>query len=109
MVASKPKTISQFFCSCYSRSPSMPTKRLPETTAYVRITHQSWQSGNLEGDVRANDYEWHFKWRFRQGQLKIEPSLGRALIQEPLGRFLERFDYQLEPGGDYSFTIRAQL
>ena len=24
-------------------------------------------------------------------------------------RFLEQFDYQLEPGGDYSFTIRAEL
>jgi hypothetical protein len=22
---------------------------------------------------------------------------------------LERFDYQLEPGGDYAFTIRAEL
>ncbi|EDX85222.1 hypothetical protein S7335_2921 [Synechococcus sp. PCC 7335] len=43
------------------------------------------------------------------GQLIVEPSLGRALIQEPLGRFLEQFDYQLEPGGDYSFTIRAEL
>lgn len=83
--------------------------RLPETTAYVRITRQSWSQGRIEGEVRANDYEWQFKWRFRQGKLTIEPSLGRALIQEPLGRFLERFDYQLEPGGDYSFTIRASL
>ena len=87
----------------------MSSKRLPETTAYVRITHQSWQQGKIEGEVRANSYEWQFKWRFRQGKLSVEPSLGRALIQEPLGRFLERFDYQLEPGGDYSFTIRAQI
>jgi hypothetical protein len=85
------------------------SKRLPETTAYVRITHQSWQQGKIEGEVRANDYEWQFQWRFRQGELAVEPSLGRALIQEPLGRFLERCDYQLEPGGDYSFTIRAEL
>ena len=82
---------------------------LPETTAYVRITHQSWKNGRIEGEVTANEFEWQFRWRFRVGQLMVEPSLGRALIQEPLGRFLEQFDYQLEPGGDYSFTIRAEL
>lgn len=83
--------------------------QLPATTAYVRITYQSWQQGSLEGEVSANEFEWQFRWRFRVGQLTVEPSLGRALIQEPLGRFLEQFDYQLEPGGDYSFTIRADL
>ena len=81
----------------------------PKTTAYVRITHQSWHQGRIEGEVAASDYLWQFQWHFRQGQLRVEPSLGRALIQEPLSRFLERFDYQLEPGGDYSFTIRAKL
>lgn len=85
------------------------SKRLPETTAHVRIIRQSWQQGILEGEVRANQFEWQFRWQFRHGQLFIEPSLGRALIKEPLGRFLEAKDYQLEPGGDYSFTIRAQL
>ncbi|NJN21657.1 MAG: DUF3146 family protein [Leptolyngbya sp. RL_3_1] len=84
-------------------------RSLPETTAHVRITHQSWQQGRLEGEVCANTYTWQFQWQFPQGQLMIEPSLGRALIREPLGRFLERFDYQLEPGGDYTFTIRAKL
>ncbi|NET31883.1 MAG: DUF3146 family protein [Cyanothece sp. SIO1E1] len=87
----------------------MGSKRLPETVAYVRITQQSWQQGKIEGEVRASEYEWQFQWRFRQGKLSVEPPLGRALIQEPLGRFLERFDYQLEPGGDYSFTIRAEI
>lgn len=82
---------------------------MPETTAYVRITGQSWQRGMIEGEVRANQFEWQFQWRFRQGELFVEPSLGRALIQEPLGRFLEKCDYQLEPGSDYSFTIRAQF
>jgi hypothetical protein len=85
------------------------SKRLPETTAYVRITHQSWQNGKIEGEVRANSYEWQFQWRFRQGDLVVQPSLGRALIKEPLERFLERSDYQLELGGDYSFTIRADI
>jgi hypothetical protein len=85
------------------------SKRLPETTAYVRITHQSWPQGKIEGEVRASDYEWRFQWKFSRGELSVQPSLGRALIKEPLGRFLERWDYQLEPGGDYSFKIRAQL
>ncbi|MBE9179761.1 DUF3146 family protein [Oculatella sp. LEGE 06141] len=87
----------------------MSSKRLPETTAHVRITHQSWHQGRIEGEVRASEYEWQFQWRFKQGELSVEPSLGRALIKEPLSRFLERCDYQLEPGGDYYFTIRAEL
>ena len=84
-------------------------KRLPETIAYVKITQQSWQQGFLEGEVRAGEFEWYFQWRFRLGELSVKPSQGRALIQEPLGRFLEQQDYQLEPGGDYAFTIRAEI
>jgi hypothetical protein len=92
----------------YSNLP-VASQRLPETTAYVRITRQSWQQGKIEGEVRANQYEWQFQWCFRRGELSVEPSLGRALIKEPLGRFLEQKDYQLEPGGDYSFTIRGEV
>ncbi len=82
---------------------------MPETTAYVRVTGQSWQQGRIEGEVRAASYQWQFEWRFRQGELLVQPSLGRALILEPLSRFLERADYQLEPGGDYEFTVRAKF
>ncbi|AOW98489.1 MAG: DUF3146 family protein [Moorea sp. SIO3I7] len=87
----------------------MSAKGLPETTAYVRITRHCWQQGKIEGEVQAADYEWEFQWHFRISQLLVTPSLGRALIQEPLGRFLEQWDYQLEPGGNYAFTIRAEL
>jgi hypothetical protein len=87
----------------------MSRYRLPRTIAHVRITHQSWQDGVIAGEVTANQFAWEFQWCFRQGVLWVEPSLGRALIQEPLGRFLEQRDYQLEPGGNYSFTIRAEL
>ncbi|MDJ0553197.1 MAG: DUF3146 family protein [Microcoleaceae cyanobacterium MO_207.B10] len=88
----------------------MSSKGLPETTAYVRVTNQSWQKGTIEGEVSAGSFDWYFKWRFRQGKtLYIHPSQGRALIQEPLGRFLEKWDYQLEAGGDYSFTIKAKF
>jgi Protein of unknown function (DUF3146) len=81
----------------------------PESTAYVRIIRQSWQHGRLEGEVRTAGYEWRFQWHFRQGRLTVQPSLGRAVIFEPLNRFLERNDYQLEPGGDYQFTLRSKL
>ena len=84
-------------------------KNLPETTAHVRVTELSWQQGLLAGDVQAGGYHWQFQWSFREGQLLVKPSLGRALIQEPLGRFLEQKDYQLEPGGDYGVTIRARF
>lgn len=80
-----------------------------ETIAYLRITYQSWSQGRLEGEVTANSYHWRFQWNFRQGELRVQPALGRALIQEPLGRFLERHDYQLEAGGDYQFTLKAKF
>jgi hypothetical protein len=82
---------------------------LPKTTAYVRIIRQSLREGQMEGEVSAGSYQWSFQWKFREGRLIVQPSLGRALIIEPLGRFLERCDYQLEPGGDYEFTVRAKL
>lgn len=87
----------------------MSSHRLPETTAYVRITQHSWQQGKMEGEVQAGTYQWRFQWHFRRGQLCVHPSLGRALIFEPLCRFLERCDYQLEPGGDYEFTLRSEV
>ncbi len=80
-----------------------------ETTANLRITNQSWQQGQIEGEVFAAEYSWRFRWQFRHSKLIIHPPLGRALIQEPLGRFLERSDYQLEVGSNYTFTIRAKL
>lgn len=81
----------------------------PHTTAHVRITQHSWHSGEIVGEVQANSWHWQFRWKFRQGYLHVEPTLGRALIREPLSRFLEAQDYQLEPGGDYSFLIRSAL
>jgi len=87
----------------------MSQNPLPITTAYVCITCQSWHHGEIEGEVKANQYEWQFRWFFRGGQLLVQPSLGRALIREPLNRFLEQWDYRLEPGGNYSFTIRGRF
>ncbi|MFP4300340.1 MAG: DUF3146 family protein [Spirulinaceae cyanobacterium] len=87
----------------------MSAKRLPQTTAHVRVTKQSWPQGKIAGEVQAASYEWQFEWSFRQGHLTVEPSLGRALILEPLGRFLERWDYRLEAGSNYEFTVRGEI
>jgi hypothetical protein len=87
----------------------MSKRHLPETTAHVRVTQHSWQSGKIAGEVNAGEFVWQFQWCFREGQLIVEPALGRALIQDALGKFLQHWDYQLEAGGDYEFTVRAKF
>lgn len=87
----------------------MTKRQLPETTARVRVTQYSWQSGKIAGEVNAAEFLWEFQWCFRQDELIVEPALGRALIQDALGRFLKKWDYQLEAGGDYEFTVRAKF
>lgn len=87
----------------------MGRRRLPSTLAQLRVTQQSWEEGYLAGEVSASQFCWQFEWHFRRGELLVEPSLGRALIRDALFRYLRQQDYQLEPGGDYSFTIRAQF
>lgn len=83
--------------------------RLPATTAQLRVLHQSFSHQLLEGEVAAGGFNWTFRWAFGRGELTVEPSLGRALIQDALLRFLLQLDYQLEPGGDYAFTVRAKF
>ena len=83
--------------------------RLPATTAHLRVLHQSFSQRLLEGEVSAGGFQWTFRWAFDRGELSVEPSLGRALIQDALLRFLLKVDYQLEPGGDYAFTVRAKF
>ncbi len=83
--------------------------RLPVTTAHLRIFRQSFSDQLLNGEVSAAGFNWEFTWSFGRGELTIEPSLGRALIQDALMRFLLKADYELEPGGDYMFTVRARF
>jgi hypothetical protein len=83
--------------------------RLPTTTARLRVLRQSFSPCVLEGEVSAGGFQWSFCWAFDRGELSVEPSLGRALIQDALLRFLLQADYQLEPGGDYAFTVRASF
>ena len=82
---------------------------LPATTAHLRVMRQSFQDKCLEGDVSAGGFAWQFSWAFDRGELTVEPSLGRALIQDALRRFLVKADYNLEAGGDYTFTVRARF
>ena len=82
---------------------------LPSTNAHLRIFHQNFSEQCLNGEVTAGEFEWQFKWIFGKGELIVEPSLGRALIQDALMRFLVKADYKLETGGDYIFTVRAKF
>ncbi len=84
-------------------------RNLPTTTAHVMVHRQSFADKCLDGEVTAGGFEWNFRWSFDRGELTIEPSLGRALIEDALMRFLIKADYHLEPGGDYIFTVRAQF
>ena len=83
--------------------------KLPCTQAHLRVLHQSFSDKSLNGEVSAGGFEWQFTWSFGRGELSVEPSLGRALIQDALMRFLIKTDYHLEPGGDYNFIVRAQF
>jgi len=81
----------------------------PTTTAHLRVHSQNFANKSLQGEVTAGEFQWDFIWRFANGELLVEPSLGRALIQDALLRFLIKTDYYLEPGGDYNFVIRAKF
>ena len=82
---------------------------LPTTKAHLRIFRQSFADQCLDGEVVAGGFEWQFTWTFGKGELIVEPSLGRALIEDALMRFLIKADYKLEAGGDYIFTVRARF
>ena len=83
--------------------------KLPVTTARLQVLNQDLHSGLYKGQVWAGEFSWLFHWHFRQGKLRVEPSLGRALIEDALLRFLLRCDHQLEVGGEYSFLVRARV
>tara|TARA_Y100001968_G_scaffold324054_1_gene362695 strand:+ start:38 stop:295 length:258 start_codon:yes stop_codon:yes gene_type:complete len=82
---------------------------LPVTAANLKICSQNFNEQFLNGEVSAGGFEWEFKWSFMNGELIVEPSLGRALIQDALLRFLIKSDYKLEPGENYIFTVRAKF
>ena len=84
-------------------------QRKPSTTAHLRIYSQNFSSKSIQGEISAGEFNWKFNWKFSNGELIVEPPLGRALIQDELMRFLIKADYYLEAGGDYIFTIKAKF
>ena len=83
--------------------------QLPLTKAHLRVHRQSFTEQFLDGEVSAGGFEWQFTWAFGTGVLNVKPSLGRALIEDALMKFLLQADYNLEPGGDYIFNVRAKF
>ncbi len=81
----------------------------PETIAYLSIKEYCFSKKQIKGVVEASQFKWNFTWAFNKGSLLMSPSLGRALIEDALLRFLLRKDYELEAGNQYKFTISAKF
>ena len=81
----------------------------PETTAHVSVKECCFVKKQVKGVVEASQFKWDFTWSFSKGSLELTPSLGRALIENALLRFLLKKDYALEVGNDYKFTISAKF
>ena len=80
-----------------------------ETIAKVSIREYSFSNKQIKGVVEASQFKWTFTWSFSKGLLLVNPSLGRALIENALLRFLLKKDYELEAGNEYNFTISAKF
>jgi len=80
-----------------------------ETIANVSIKEYSFSKKQIKGVVKASQFKWTFIWSFNKGSLLVNPSLGRALIENALLRFLLKKDYELEAGNEYNFTISAKF
>ena len=85
----------------------MPSK--PETIANISIKEYCFSKKQIQGVVEASQFKWTFTWSFSKGALKINPPLGRALIEDALLRFLLKKDYELEAGNEYKLTISAKF
>ena len=81
----------------------------PETTANVSVKEYSFSKKQIKGIVEASQFKWTFTWSFNKGLLFVNPTLGRALIEDALLRFLLKKDYELEAGSEYKFTISAKF
>ena len=81
----------------------------PETIANVSVKEYSFSKKEIQGVVKASQFRWTFIWSFSKGLLKVNPPLGRALIQDALLKFLLKKDYELEAGNEYKFTISAKF
>ena len=80
-----------------------------ETIANVSVNEYCFTKKQIKGIVKASQFEWTFIWSFNKGLLIVNPPLGKALIEDPLLRFLLKKDYELEAGNEYKFTISAKF
>ena len=81
----------------------------PQTIAKVVVQEYCFSRKQIKGVVEASQFKWTFTWSFSNGLLKVNPPLGRALIEDALLRFLLKKDYELEAGNVYQFTISAKF
>ena len=81
----------------------------PETIANLSIKEYCFSKQQINGIVEASEFKWTFTWSFSKGKLLVNPSLGRALIENALLKFLLKKDYELETGNEYKFTISAKF
>ena len=81
----------------------------PETIVNLSVEEYCFSKKQIKGVVEASQFKWTFTWSFNKGLLFVNPSLGRALIEDALLRFLLKKDYELEAGNEYKFTISAKF
>ena len=81
----------------------------PETIANISVREYCFSKKQIKGVVEASQFKWTFTWTFNKGLLLVNPSLGRALIEDALLRFLLKKDYELEAGNEYKLTISAKF
>ena len=81
----------------------------PKTIANISIKEYCFSKKQIKGVVEASQFKWTFTWSFNKGLLIVNPSLGRALIEDALLRFLLKKDYELEAGNEYKLTISAKF
>ena len=81
----------------------------PETIANLSVKQYCFSKKQIQGVVEASQFKWTFIWSFNKGLLKVNPPIGRALIEDALLRFLLKKDYELEAGNEYNFPISAKF
>ena len=81
----------------------------PQTIAHISVKEYCFSKRQIKGVVKASQFKWTFTWSFNKGVLRVNPPLGRALIEDALLRFLLKKDYELEIGHEYKFTISAKF
>ena len=81
----------------------------PETIANVSVKEYCFSKKQIKGVVEASQFKWTFTWSFNKGLLKVNPPLGRALIEDALLRFLLKKDYELEAGMNISSLFQPSF